>query len=93
MAGLTNEMLVFAYQRGCAACEASEAELTVFEQAHPRVTVIRIDAFGPFPPVYGLKIRETPTWLFRRDGEGVVRSGFLKAKELERWVKSLGAVL
>lgn len=87
------EILYLVRQEGCAACAAAEVELAAFERAHPAVMVIRVDANGPLPARLGLNVKATPTWLFRRDAEGVVKVGVLKAKEIEKWLRSLEAQL
>lgn len=87
------EILYIAKAAGCAACMAAETELQTFERAHPSMMILRIDANGPLPERLGLSVKATPTYLFRRDNEGVTKVGMLKAKELEKWLKSLGANL
>lgn len=87
------EVLYIAKQDGCQACAVADAELAIFERAHPSVMVLRIDANGPIPARLGMSIKATPTWLFRRDNEGVMKVGAMKAKEIEKWLKSLGAQL
>lgn len=87
------EVLYVCKAEGCSACEVAELELQKFERRHPTVVVLRLDAMGPIPESLGLKVKATPTYLFRRGGEGVVRSGVLKMGELEKWIRSSGGVL
>jgi hypothetical protein len=87
------ELLYIFKSKGCAACEASEVELATFESKHPTVMVLRIDAAGPFPAALGVEVKATPTWGFRRGQEMVTRVGFLKAKEIEAWLKKMEARL
>lgn len=87
------EVLYFVKQEGCPACEAAAPELARFMAAHPRVTVITIDANGPFPERLGLKLKATPTYFFKRGNEGAAVAGAMKMKDLERWVKKIGGTL
>lgn len=87
------EVLYFFRQPNCAACAAAEPQLDAFEGKHPSVTIMRLDASGPFPERLGIKIKATPTYLFRRGGEGRMRAGMLSVKELETWLKSMEASL
>jgi hypothetical protein len=85
------ETLYFVFQAGCEACEAAEADLRAFEARHPTVQVLRLNAWGPYPERIGLKVKATPTYLFRRGEQGAVREGVLAVADLEAWLGSLGA--
>lgn len=89
----SREVLYFVKQEGCEACAEAEPELAKFETKHPTVMILRIDANGPFPARLGLKLRATPTYLFRRGTEAVAKVGMLKVAEIEKWMKSLGGAL
>lgn len=86
------QALYFVYQRGCAACEAAEPELLAFERKFPTLLVLRLDANGPFGDRFG-RVKATPTFVFQRGDQAIIRVGAVKAKELESWIKKAGGVL
>jgi hypothetical protein len=87
------EALYFFFGRGCAACEVASGELDRFETKHPAVMVVRFDAAGPYPERFGVTVKATPTWMFRRGAEGITRVGVLKVSEIEAWLKKMRARL
>jgi thiol-disulfide isomerase/thioredoxin len=87
------EVLYFFKQDGCEACAAAEPELYRFMAKHPTVTVLVMDAGGPFPDRLGLKIRATPTYVFRHGAGMEAKIGVLKHTDVEKWVKKLGGAL
>ena len=72
-------------QRGCAACEAAEPDLAAFASAHPGQIVLRLDASGPLPGRLGIRVRATPTYLWRTPDGEKIHEGSLTTKELERF--------
>ena len=86
------QALYFIYQDGCPACAESEPELTAFERAHPGLLVLRLTADGPFGQKFG-KIEATPTWFFQRGDQAIARVGYMKAKQIETWIKKAGGKL
>jgi hypothetical protein len=87
------ETLYFFFAHGCAACEAAALELDRFEVKHHAVMVLRLDAAGPYPERFGVAVKATPMWGFRRGQGMVTRVGALKVAELEAWLKKLEARL
>jgi hypothetical protein len=51
---------------------------------------ITLDADGPYAPQFVGKIRATPLYVLRANGEakGVTHEGALKAEALEKWVNA-----
>jgi len=87
------ETLFFIRMDGCEACEAAMPEVDKFTSKHPRTMVLTIDANGPIPDQLGVNVRATPTWVFRRGQDAVVKVGFMKVTEIEKWIKHLGGTL
>jgi thiol-disulfide isomerase/thioredoxin len=88
------EILYLLKQDGCEACAAALPEFDRFLAKHPSVTALVYDANGPFAAQLGVKIRSTPTYVFRRGGEVVkIAEGALRLADLERAMKKLGAQL
>jgi thiol-disulfide isomerase/thioredoxin len=84
------EVLYYFHQAGCEACAAAAPELARFESKHPSLTVIKLDANGPYPGSLGIKLKATPTYALRH-GEGIYTiEGALKATDLDRWIKKIG---
>jgi len=85
----TREVLYVFTAGNCPACAEALPELEKFVEKHPSLQVLRLDAGGPFPQRIGVKIKATPTYVFRR-GEGMASiAGALKASELEKWLRQL----
>ncbi len=78
---------------GCPACEAAIPEVYRFMESHPAATVLILDAGGPYPAQLGIKIKATPTYVFRRGDQGESFTGVMKASEIERWIKRNGGAL
>lgn len=81
--------LYFVYGRGCGACEEAEPELAAFIRANPTLMVVRLDAHGPHPAGLGLKIKATPTYVFRVGSEGIMREGGMTAAEIGEWLNNV----
>lgn len=87
------EILYFVHEDGCAACAAARPELEKFISKHPAAMVLSIEARGPFPERLGVKIRATPTYLFRK-GDGLVKlEGALRCTDIEKLIKKAGGHL
>jgi thiol-disulfide isomerase/thioredoxin len=87
------QVLYFVKSKTCAACAAAEPEFLAFERKHPALTTLSIDAEGPLPDRFGFKIKATPTYVFRRGAEAVMIAGAMKVRDIESWLKKLGASL
>jgi len=72
---------------GCAACAAAAPEIEKFMQKHPELMVLILDADGPLIGKLGVKIKATPTYIFRMGDSGVTRSGAMKCSEIEKWIR------
>jgi hypothetical protein len=89
MIDLRPRVLLFIYQRGCAACEQSEPIYDQVLRARPYVMALRIDANGPFVDRVPVKIKATPTWLYRVGEQASLREGALTAEEVIGWIDSV----
>lgn len=87
------EVLYVFKQDGCPACEAAAPELAKFTAKHPTVTVLTLDANGPFAERLGVKVKATPTYVFRHGNDAVTRAGAMKLGELEKWIRGAGGAL
>lgn len=91
---IAGRMVIYFFRMdGCQACEAAAPELDKFMAKHPDLTVVRLDANGPFPERLGIKLKATPTYVFKLGAEGRMKAGMMKAAEIERWLKSMGVSL
>lgn len=82
--------LVFVYMDGCAACEEAMPEVDAFAAA-TTIPVVRIRADGPLVPrlLGRMKIKATPTYVYRRNGRGVSHEGAMNAKEIGGWIDGI----
>jgi len=85
--------LVFVYAVGCDACEEAQPELDKFAAAYPRMMIVKIQAGGPFVDrlLGRIKIKATPTYVFRLGGEGFSHEGMMTSKELATWIDTIMA--
>lgn len=94
MSLLADREVLYVFMSGtCEACAAADPEVTAFERKHPGVMTLRLSADGPLPERLGIKIVATPTYAFRRGDTAAVRAGALRAKDIESWLRKLGATL
>lgn len=73
----------------CHACGEAAPEFERFERANPTLLTLSLNAGSPIVAKLGLKITETPTYLYRRGNEGLVRTGALSAKEIAQWISAI----
>lgn len=80
--------LLFLYRAGCGACDAAVPELDKFMHSNPRLMVTKLDADGPHVErMTGLRrVEATPVYVFRVGGDGIMKVGAMKAKEIEKWL-------
>lgn len=83
----SREIIYFVFGDGCAACEAAAPEIEKFMLAHPGMLVLRINASGPILEKLGIKIKATPTYLYRRGNEIAAHVGMLTKPQIEKWLK------
>jgi thiol-disulfide isomerase/thioredoxin len=83
------QVLYFIYGQGCGACEEAAPHLDAFVKKHKTLMVVRLDAGGPHPGRLGLRIKATPSYVFRIGEQGVLREGAMTEGELGDWVKAL----
>jgi hypothetical protein len=87
------QVLYFIRSSTCEACKVAEPEFVAFERKHPTVMTLKLDAEGPLPERLGLKVKATPTYAYRRGNEAVMIAGAMKVRDIESWLKKLGATL
>ncbi len=87
------EILYFFRMDGCHACEAAEPDLQRFMAKDPTMTVLTFSAAGPYPAQLGVKIRATPTYVYRQGDQGEAHVGTLKTAEVEKWIRKMGGAL
>jgi hypothetical protein len=82
--------LVFVHMPGCGACEEAMPELAKFESASGML-IMRIRADGPLVErLLGRKrIKATPTYVFRRAGQGYTHEGMMDAKAIAKWIETI----
>ncbi len=81
------ESLIFFFRNGCAACEDAMPELDSYARTHPRMMVLKVNADGPHRFAYGIaEVRATPLYLLRVGRDGYTHSGFLTAKQIQKWI-------
>lgn len=81
-------MLLIFTQEGCPACEKALPEVEKFKSRNPMQMVLVLDADGPFADSFGVApVRVTPMYLLKLDDRGVKHDGFMKAEQVERWMK------
>lgn len=88
---LRPRLLHFVYQPGCDACAASEPAFDEFVKQRPLVMALRLNVNGrhDFP----VKIRATPTWIYRVGDQATVREGALSIDELIEWIDAVEEAL
>ncbi len=82
-------ILYFVYGQGCGACEEASPHLDAFVRENPTLMVVRLDAHGPHPERLGLKIRATPTYVYRVGFQGYAREGGMTAEEIGNWLNAV----
>lgn len=87
------ELLYFFRSEGCPACAVALPELYRFMARHPALTVLVLDAGGPYPGQLGVKLRATPTYLFRHGEQGETHVGTMKSTDIEKWIRKIGGSL
>jgi len=83
------EVLYVFKAEGCEACAMALPEVDRYIAKHPAATVLVLDAAGPYPKLFGISIRATPLYVFRRGNEFAKREGAMKASDIEKWLKQL----
>ena len=83
-------MLFLFTQQGCPACAIALPEFDRYRLRNPMQMAITLDADGPYAPQFVGKIRATPLYVLRANGEekGVTHEGAMKAEALEKWVNA-----
>ena len=84
-------MILLFTTNGCAACEAAIPEFEAWRAAHPLDMALVLDANGPYPTKYKVKIKATPTYAVVDSGEILAKhDSAMTAKQLDRWLRSVG---
>jgi len=73
---------------GCPACDAAKPEFERFKTKNPTILALMLDAFGPYPDHFGVKIKLTPTYVLKLGDQGIVHPGAMNATALEKWIKA-----
>lgn len=81
-------MLLMFIQQGCPSCEMARPEFEKFKRRNPMQLALEMDADGPFPSHFKVKIHVTPTYVLKNDEMGVVHEGAMKAEQIEKWVRA-----
>jgi hypothetical protein len=87
------EILYFLFEDGCEACAAARPELQKFISKHPTSIVLEIRASGPWPAAFGMKVKVTPTYVFRHGAEMTKTEGAMRATDIEKWIRKIGGAL
>jgi hypothetical protein len=85
--------LFFVYANGCPACEEAEPEFDAVMRAKPALLGLKLEVNGPPARNMGVKIRATPTWIYRVGDQATVREGFAPAQAIVEWIEAAEAKL
>lgn len=83
---LRPRVLYFVFQQGCGACAEAEP---VFEEAlkrRPMIMALKIDANGPHVARLPVKLKATPTWMYRIGDQATLREGVMGLDDLLAWI-------
>lgn len=78
--------LLWIFQPGCAACEASEPAFDEFLRRKPMIMALKLNAGGEQASNLPMKIRATPTWIYRVGTQATVHEGALEIDDLLAWI-------
>ena len=81
-------MVLFFVQQGCPSCESARPEFEKFKRRNPMQLALELDADGPYPKHFKVKIRVTPTYVLKNDEMGVVHEGAMRSEQIEKWVRA-----
>lgn len=90
---LRPRILQFVFQPGCGVCEASEPAFEEFLRRRPMVMALRLNASGEQANNLPMKIRATPTWIYRVGTRAAVHEGVLDIDKLLAWIDEIEAAL
>lgn len=90
---LRPRILHFVYQVGCGACAESEPVFDELLRRRPMIMALKLNASGDQANNLPLKIRATPTWIYRVGTQAAVREGALDIDQLITWIDEVEAAL
>lgn len=83
---LRGRTLYFMFQPGCGACEAAEPVFDAVAKAHPLVMALKLNVNGAPAARVGVRIRATPTWIFRIGDKAAVKEGTMTFEQVMAWI-------
>lgn len=85
--------LLWIFQPGCGACEASEPTFDEFLRRKPMIMALKLNARGDQANNLPMKIRATPTWIYRVGTQAAVHEGALDIDKLLAWIDEVESEL
>lgn len=83
---LRSRTLFFFYQPGCGACAEAEPIFDEIAKAYPLVMCLKLNAYGSPAARTGVKIRATPTWMFRIGDKATMLEGVVPFEKVKAWI-------
>lgn len=93
MIDLRPRTLYFIYQKGCPACAEAEPHFDAVLKAKPLVMALKLDANAPIANALPIKIRATPTWVYRVGDQAAMQEGVMTEEEVLAWIAKVEADL